>query len=174
MPVLHSAREPFDPLSEHFDGHDVLCDIARAAAGDAVLGGIAFVVVQSVDAVPEKGTLARSLDRCRGRATVVASGRDQHTDLFARECPYVPASECAAPVRDDDVVRGAVCAASRVGASTPARAAAAARIPAGKVIRSSAGRLTALALAVVMIEPQAVALMHACDREAPERGADAQ
>lgn len=85
----------------------------------------------------------------------------------------MPASECAALVRDDDVVGGAVCAASRVAASTTTRAPAAYRISAGEVVRSNGGRLTALALAVVVIEPQAVTLMHACDREASEGAADA-
>lgn len=87
MPVLDSAGESFYPFGERFDGHDVLCDIARAAAGDAVLRCVALVVVQSVDAVPEEGALARWFDRSRWRATVVAIGRDKCTDLFARECP---------------------------------------------------------------------------------------
>ena len=82
----------------------------------------------------------------------MASARDQCADMFARERPCVPASECAALVRDDNVVGGAVCAASRVGASTPSRTPAAARISAGEVVRSSGGSLAAFALAIVVIE----------------------
>jgi len=155
-------------LGEHFDGHDVLCDIAPPATRDAVLGRIALVVAQSVDAVPEEGTLPRWLDGCRWGATVAASCRDECDDLFASECPCATASKCASLVRDDDVVNGAVGAASWVRGRSTAPAPATAGISAAEVVLSDGGCLAAFALAVVVVIAHAVALVHARDREASE------